>query len=116
MRYKEDFEDIEFPSCSMPDDDGSNLKKSNKKENSKDKRKIILIATILVIAIIIIIIVLIASLKKKKNGKNITDPIPPIIVPAPQVKNSFKVKIFDVKDKKEGIICLILQLLVIIIK
>jgi surface protein len=102
MKFREDPEDIDFPSCSMPEDDGSILNNNNNNNsNSKDNRKIILIATIIVLAIIIIIIVLIACLKKKQDKENITDPIPTTTIPTHPVENIIKVTIFDVEDKKE---------------
>jgi len=97
MKFKEDIDDIEFPSCSMPDD-ATNLKKKLKTKNSKDKKKIILIATIIVLAIIIII-VLITCLKKKKDP--IIEPISTNPITPSLIENSFEVTIFDAEQGKE---------------
>ena len=97
MKYKV-IEDIDFPSCSMPDDDESDLEKNDKKNNSNNKHKIIILIAIIIV-LIIIIFVLIIYFKKKPKSNSITNNINQIQFSI--VENKFQVIIFNAEANKE---------------
>ena len=99
MKYKV-IEDIDFPSCSMPSDDDSNLEKNDNKNKSNNKQKLI-IFILIIIVLTIIIIVLIIYFKKKPNFNSITNNINQIPFLIVEYKNKFQVIIFNAETNKE---------------